>query len=283
MPAVRRRDAIMNDPSSSALLEGCVAAARAAGRHAMDHASRRGERVDVAAHDVKLALDVEAQAAAAAVIERMFPGHALLGEERGLRGEGEHRWVIDPIDGTVNFSHGVPYWAVSVAAQRRGRTVAGAIWLPMLDEMYTATDGDAARLNGRPIRVSETSRLADSMIYTGMVENDGDNGVSMRVSMRLAAAAQKLRILGSAAAELCYVAAGRGDGYVETTIHLWDVAAGALLVERAGGRCETLSRLGDHAMRFMATNGRIHEEARAAILSAITPLAGGVDRQGAPG
>ncbi len=259
----------MTPISDTDLLAVCVEAVRAAGGHARANRRRRRETVAVAAHDVKLALDVESQAAAAAVIRRRHPTHALLGEERGLDETGEYRWVIDPIDGTVNFAHGLPYWASSVAVQVEGRTVAGAIWLPDLDELYTVTASGPACCNETPIRVSEETELSRSIIYTGMIEQEGDRGVSLRVTERLASAVRKLRILGSAAAELCYVAAGRGEGYVETTIHLWDVAAGALLVERAGGRCEVLQDLGGHTMRFLATNGRIHEAAREVIRPAL--------------
>ncbi len=259
----------MKHMSDSDLLAVCVEAVRAAGGHARANRRRRRETVEVAAHDVKLALDVESQAAAAAVIRRRHPSHALLGEERGLDETGEYRWVIDPIDGTVNFAHGLPYWASSVAVQVEERTVAGAIWLPDLDELYTVTASGPAYCNERPIRVSEETELSRSIVYTGMIEQEGDRGVSLRVTERLASVVRKLRILGSAAAELCYVASGRGEGYVETSIHLWDVAAGALLVERAGGRCEVLQKLGGHTMRFLATNGRIHDAAREVICPAL--------------
>ncbi|MCX7819345.1 MAG: hypothetical protein N2652_09070 [Kiritimatiellae bacterium] len=259
----------MRPVSENDLLEVCVQAVRAAGAHARANRRRRRETVEVAPHDVKLALDVESQAAAAEVIRRRYPAHALLGEERGLDESGEYRWVIDPIDGTVNFSHGLPYWASSVAVQFRGRTVAGAVWLPDLDELYTVTASGPARCNETPIRVSEETELVRSIVYTGMIEQEGDEGVSLRVTERLASAVRKLRVLGSAAAELCYVAAGRGEGYVETRIHVWDVAAGALLVERAGGRCEVLEELGGHTMRFLATNGGIHEAAVRVIRAAL--------------
>lgn len=255
--------------SDTDLLAVCIEAVRAAGGHARANRRRRRETVEVALHDVKLALDVESQAAAAAVIRRRYPTHALLGEERGLDESGEYRWVIDPIDGTVNFAHGLPYWASSVAVQVEGRTVAGAIWLPDLDELYTVTSEGPACCNETPICVSNETDLSRSIVYTGMVEEEGDRGVSLRVAQRLASAVRKLRILGSAAAELCYVAAGKGEAYVETSIHLWDVAAGALLVERAGGRCEVLEDLGNHTMRFLATNHHTHESVRALIRSAI--------------
>jgi myo-inositol-1(or 4)-monophosphatase len=270
------------EPDVQQLLEGCVAAAEAAGRHALDHFSRRTETVQVLAHDVKLALDVESQAAAVTWIRKRFPSHAILGEETGLREKGEFRWIVDPIDGTVNFSHGIPYWGTSVAVQWRGRTLAGAIWLPMLNEWYTATATGPALLNGSPIHVSGLSELGHSILYTGMLEVEGDGGLSIRVTIALASAVRKLRILGSAAAELCYVAAGRGEGYIETTIHLWDLAAGALLVERAGGRCEVLEDLGDYTYRFLATNGHIHDAAAAVVRPALRGGDASPTHRGAP-
>ena len=138
--------------------------------------------------------------------------------------------------------------------------MAGSVVLPMLGETYTATAGGPALLNGSPIRVSSVGSLAGSIVYTGMIEKDDDDGVSTRMMDRVAPAVQKIRMLGSAAAELCYVAAGRGDGYAEMTIHLWDLAAGALLVERAGGKTAVLEDLGHYKMRFLADNGLIHDE-----------------------
>ena len=251
----------MNEVPETQLVEVCLAAAQAAGTHALSNRNRRTEADHTSAHDIKLRLDVESQERAEAVIRKAFPDHAVIGEERGLRETGRrYAWVIDPIDGTVNFSHGLPYWCSSVAVQLEGRTVAGAVVLPMLGETYTATAGGPALLNGSPIRVSSVRSLAGSIVYTGMVEKDGDDGVSTRMMDRVAPAVQKIRMLGSAAAELCYVAAGRGDGYAEMTIHLWDLAAGALLVERAGGKTEVLEDLGHYKMRFLADNGLIHDE-----------------------
>lgn len=260
----------MKEVSEARLVEICIAAAQAAGGHALKNHARRTEADHRSAHDVKLRLDVESQAAAEAVVRTAFPDHALIGEESGLREQGTgYVWVIDPIDGTVNFSHGLPYWCSSVAVQFAGRTVAGSVVLPMLGEVYAATASGPAMLNGATIRVSDVGTLRESIVYSGMVEKDGDDGVSMRMMDVVAPAVQKIRILGSAAAELCYVAAGRGEGYAEMTIHLWDLAAGALLVERAGGRAEKLEDLGHYKMRFMADNGRIHDELRGLLRSAI--------------
>ncbi len=260
----------MKEESLKQLLECAVAAAEAGGRHALDHFDRRTEVDRRAAHDVKLRLDVESQQAAESVIRRRFPAHAVLGEEGAHDASGEgYRWIIDPIDGTVNFSHGLPVWCCSVAVQHRGRMRAGAVRLPMLGELYTATADGPAECNGRPIRVSDTARMEEAVLYTGILETAADDGISLRAINRLAPRVQKIRVLGSAAVELCYIAAGRGDAYMETRINLWDLAAGWLLIERAGGRCEVLEHLTPVTMRFCASNGRIHAPLRAALTEAM--------------
>ena len=262
-------------PPSLAQLTACAAeAARAGGTHARDNAHRRGEADRRLAHDVKLRLDVECQERCEAVVRRHFPDHGILGEESAVKDLNPAEcWIIDPLDGTVNFSHGLPEWCCSVAVRREGRTVAGAVYAPMLDELFTATADGPALLNGRPIRVSDTPDLQQGMVYTGILRSTQDQSVSMNVFHRMAERFQKVRILGSAALELCYVACGRGDAYLETTIHLWDYAAGALLVECAGGRTETLGRHTELCAQFMATNGRLHEEFKTAVKPWLEPTA----------
>ncbi|MBP7274934.1 MAG: inositol monophosphatase [Kiritimatiellae bacterium] len=248
----------MSDPDSNRLLEVAAAAAETAGAHALRHYSRRARVLRSLEHDVKLELDVECQQVATRVIRSAFPDHAILGEEGGHDASAAgFRWIIDPIDGTVNFTHGLPVWCCSIAVEHQGRTRAGAVRLPMLDELYTATADGEARRNGEVIRVSDTPEMAEGMVYTGVLEHGQDGGISHRVFRRLAEEFRKVRILGSAAVELCYVACGRGDAYIETTIHLWDLAAGALLVERAGGRGAVFARKNALCMSYGAANGRL--------------------------
>lgn len=259
------------------LLACATDAAQAAGRHALDHYNRRGEIVSRTPQDVKLRLDLECQEQAAEVIRRWYPGHTLLGEEGGEPDPGaEFCWVVDPIDGTVNFFHGLPFWCSSVAVLRRGRAVAGAVYLPMLDELFTATESGPARRNGEEARVSAVARLADAAVAVSAWNPAGDGGRSLDLVRRLLPACQKIRIFGSAAADLCYLAFGRIDGYAEATIHLWDVAAGGLLVTRAGGRVEILDRPGPNRFRLFASNGNIHGELRGAMTAALR-LPGGPD------
>lgn len=248
----------MTDHDSRRLLEVAAYAAETAGAHALKHYDRRARVLKSLEHDVKLELDVECQQIASECVRSAFPDHAILGEEGGHDASGAgYRWIIDPIDGTVNFTHGLPVWCCSIAVEHQGRALAGAVKLPELDELYTATaDGDSF-CNGRKIRVSGTPVMAEGMVYTGVLEQGQDNGESRRVFSRLAAEFRKVRILGSAAVELCYIACGRGDAYIETTIHLWDLAAGALLIERAGGRCGVLARKNELCMSFCASNAGI--------------------------
>ncbi len=262
----------MKEPDPQRLLDVAASAAEVAGAHALRHYDRRACVLRSLEHDVKLELDVECQRIASEHVRAAFPDHAILGEEGGHDAPGGgYRWIIDPIDGTVNFTHGLPIWCCSIAVQHRGRTLAGAVKLPMLDELYTATaDGDA-RCNGRTIRVSETPSMAAGMVYTGVLEHGQDGGESRRVFSRLATEFRKVRILGSAAVELCYIACGRGDAYIETTIHLWDLAAGELLIERAGGRCGVLARKSELCMSYCASNAHLFPAFESAMRNAMSP------------
>lgn len=247
-------------PSYDDLLETAMAAATAAGRHAHDQSHRRREVHAQFEHDLKLQLDLEAQERADNVIHARYPDHAILGEEGSHeRAQPRVRWIVDPIDGTINFSHGLPIWCSSVAAEVDGRVVAGAVYLPKLNEMYTATIERPATCNGKPIAPSTTDRMDRSMVLTGINKNIHQNPASMILFQDLVVDCFKVRILGAAAVDLCLVASGRADGYVEMGIHLWDVAAAALILQQAGGQYEVIEELGDHKMRVVASNGKIQK------------------------
>ncbi len=249
-----------------ALLACAESAARAGGAHARAQAHRRGRVAARFAHDVKLVLDRECQDLAAGIIRRRFPGADILGEEtaapRGRAPRGGMRWIIDPIDGTVNFFHGLPWWCCSVAVERDGRTVAGAVYAPMLDACYTARRGRRAACNGRPLAVSAAARLRDAVILTGLDKRNALLDRELALFRDLSRRARKLRILGSAALDLCQVAAGRADAFFESGIYLWDVAAAAVIVEQAGGAAEILADYGGHRLRFLASNGRLQARLR---------------------
>ena len=263
----------LSSPGLDELLQCAEAAARAAGRHALEQERRRNEVFQASAHDVKLKLDLECQAIADEAIRKRFPDHLIFGEESGEKGDPNATliWIIDPIDGTVNFSHGLQLWCCSVAALSNGETIAGAVFAPVLDECYTARRGGPACCNGNPIAVSKTSRVEDAIVATGIDRKTRELSESIRLFERLTQRVQRPRIMGSAALDICHVACGKSDGYYESGIYLWDAAAGRIIVEQAGGRSEILRRDGDLRISFMATNGRIHETLKQIVIPAWRP------------
>jgi myo-inositol-1(or 4)-monophosphatase len=217
--------------------------------------------------DLVTAADVEAERMLTALIGERFPTHVVIGEESA---SGEHptarfRWIVDPVDGTTNFAHGLGIFSVSIALEIDGVLAVGVVYDPVSDELFTAERGEGARLNGRPIRVSACAELVDAMLATGFPYSVREE---QRRQVHAFAAfleeAQAIRRLGSAALDLCYVAAGRFDGYWEERVRAWDIAAGALIVQEAGGMITRLD--GDPADVFrgeiLATNGVLHPAMR---------------------
>jgi myo-inositol-1(or 4)-monophosphatase len=267
-------------------LAAAVQAARAAGKVMRDnwHAPKRVNLAE--AHDIKLELDVRCQALIEKILARAFPQIPVLGEE-GDTGDvnAEYRWVIDPIDGTVNYFFGLPHAGVSIALQsksdkwrvtsdknRHSRaakklvtrhtshvSLVGVIYDPFTDELWTTVRGQPTRLNGKIVRVSNRSRVNDAVIAMGFSKSRENLEKSLPQLIRISRRAKKLRVMGSAALELAYVASGRLDAYVERTINLWDVAAGQLLVENAGGEFYAVPAP-DGKMRMCASNGRLRKK-----------------------
>jgi len=246
--------------SLKAALTVAIKAARAAGK-TMRASWHKPKRVNFSgAHDIKLELDVQCQALIEKILAGAFPQIPVLGEE-GSTGDvtAEYRWVIDPIDGTVNYFFGMPHACVSIALQHRAQSVVGVIYDPFTDEIWTTTKGAPARLNGKIVRVSNRSRIEDSVIAMGFSKSQDNLDKSLPHLIRLSRRAKKIRIMGSAALELAYVASGRLDAYIERTINLWDVAAGSLLVENAGGEFHTLAAPGGK-LRMCADNGKLRKK-----------------------
>ena len=231
------------DDSPAAFLETAVLAARAAGKLLRDHFGQPPNVNEFHDHDIKLELDVRAQDLITETIFARHPGHALLGEE-GTAGNADSpfRWVVDPLDGTVNYFYAIPHFCVSVALTRAadGATLAGVIYDPMREELWTAHAGEgaggAATLNGQPIRVSQRERLGDAIVSIGLAKVTETIEMNLPVLGDMVRRVRKCRMMGSAALDLAYVATGRLDAYIESGISVWDVAAGTLIVERAGGR-----------------------------------------------
>ena len=252
------------------LLECAVETARTGGKHALDNWNRRGEILKSFTHDVKLKLDVESQERARAVVKSHFPKHAVLAEEDIESHKLEWPkdqvvWVIDPIDGTVNFTHGFPFWCTSVAATIGGETVAGAIYAPALDKLFIARNGSPAMCNDRVLRVSNVKKVADSIVMTGVDRNVGTGVAPQAFFNAIAPHAQKMRVMGCAALDLCHVASGFAEGYFEAGIFLWDVAAARLVIQQAGGTAEIMASSPGHCLCFIASNGLIHDELKALI------------------
>jgi myo-inositol-1(or 4)-monophosphatase len=257
-------------PGIKDLLGCCIAAARGAGEHALSNEARRAEIVKKSSHDVKLALDIECQAKAEEVIRATYPSHLILGEEGGAFSDSKDpMWIIDPIDGTVNFMHGLPLWCSSVAVRVGGEVVAGAVYMPALQELFTATCEEPSTLNGKPIKVSRVARVGDAVVLTGLSKHVGKDRQTLSTFEAISFKAQKTRLMGAAAVDICNVACGRADGYFESTIQLWDVAAAALIVKQAGGRSEVLEQLDPIRMRVLCSNGLIHDELKGIIAAAL--------------
>ncbi|MEQ8205340.1 MAG: inositol monophosphatase family protein [Woeseia sp.] len=181
--------------------------------------------------------DRTAERAVIETIQKHYPDHAILAEESGQHGESEYVWVIDPLDGTTNFLHGFPVFCVSIAVLHNGRPEHAAVYDPLRQELFTASRGAGAQLDGRRIRVSKQSNMERALLGTGFPYRDSNLAVEPYLKMLQKALENTsgVRRAGSAALDLCYVAAGRLDGFWETGLKSWDIAAGALLIREAGG------------------------------------------------
>jgi len=239
-------------------LELATKAALEAGTFLRSHFGSEAVVDEAMHHDIKLALDKESQTLITDILLGARPGDALYGEE-GLAGnqESERQWIVDPIDGTVNFFYGIPHFCVSIALRVAGEIVVGVIHDPMVGETWTVEKGSPALLNGRPISASKRTKLEESILFVGC----GKDGEALRIGMerfqKASLRARKMRMMGSAALGMAYIACGRLDAYVESRISLWDIAAGQLLLETAGGQVSLTPADVPDAWAIVATNGLI--------------------------
>lgn len=215
--------------------------------------------------DLVTEMDLEIERAFRAMIAERFPSHVVLGEEFEATGDREAAprfcWVLDPIDGTTNYAHGLPIFCASLALEIDGEAVAGAVYDPNRRELFTAEKGQGAWLNGAPLHVSTSAALIDSLLVTGFHYNiHKDSSELIELFGEFISRARAVRRLGSAALDLCYVAAGRFDAFWEHKLQPWDVAAGALIVQEAGGRVTTVDGgpFGSRVGSVLASNGLIH-------------------------
>ena len=186
--------------------------------------------------DLVTEYDKRSEGLIVAAIRARFPDHTVLAEEGTTGGnDPQHRWIIDPLDGTTNFAHGYPICCVSIAYEHRGELAVGVVYDPFRDELFQAVRGQGAQLNAAPLRVSGTPDLAHALLATGFPYDRSTLGPVLEHWGRLVRQAQAVRRDGAAALNLCYVAAGRFDGFWEATLQAWDAAAGVLIVREAGG------------------------------------------------
>ncbi len=211
--------------------------------------------------DIVTEADEQAERKIGGMLGEAFPDYGMLAEEAGASpGASEYRWIVDPLDGTVNYAHGMPVFCVSIALERAGEIVLGVVHDPMREETFVAERGGGATLNGRPIRVSETDELIRALVVTGLPYDREAMPAALDLFARFAALTQGIRRLGSAALDVCYVAAGRLDGYYERGVRPWDVAAGALILEEAGGRVTDFrgDKLDLEGLEIVASNAVLH-------------------------
>jgi myo-inositol-1(or 4)-monophosphatase len=227
-----------------------------------DHPAKISYKGEV---DLVTQADRRSEEAIVGRLRSYFPKHAILAEEGGgQEGDGRHRWVVDPLDGTTNFAHGYPCFAVSIGFEEDGELVAGVIYQPITKELFTASRGEGAYLNEKRINVSSIDHLSTSLLATGFPSSKRARNPNIHYYWNFTLRSHGVRRDGSAALDLASVACGRFDGFWEFGLHAWDTAAGVLLVREAGGVVTDFSgqpyRIGDY--ETLASNGYIHMELR---------------------
>ena len=252
-------------------LPDAIDIARAAGAILREGYGRPGVVDYKGGIDLVTEYDRRAEAFIRAELVRRFPSHGWLGEESGAGATGEFRWVVDPLDGTTNFAHAYPFFAVSIALEVAGTRTLGVVYDPMRDECFAAERGKGATLNGAPIHVSRVKDLARALAATGFAYDVHEKPEeTLRFFSPFLSKVQGIRRDGSAALNLCYLACGRFDLFWEVKLHPWDVAAGALIVEEASGRVTDFAGgpMPSDGFEVAGSNGTLHP----ALLSVLSPI-----------
>ena len=265
-------------PSASTVELGRALATASSAAQSAGELMRRNLRAvkrinEATQHDIKLELDVRCQKLIERKLRQAFPSIPILGEE-GVLGDPEApvRWVVDPIDGTVNFSYGIPHACVSIALQvsarngsnRAFRSVVGVVYDPFCDELWTGVHGQKARLNGKVVQASKRKKLGEAIVALGFAKHSFTLEKMLPTFNHLIHRVRKIRIMGAAALSLVYVATGRMDAYIEYGLRLWDIAAGGLIVECAGGEFWNARVGGDYTYQILASNGRLGSQLKKA-------------------
>jgi myo-inositol-1(or 4)-monophosphatase len=241
-----------------------IAAAYKGGNVLRSHYGKIAKIDKKGAIDLVTEADTESEKVIIETIKTLFPDHTILAEESGLNmGESDHQWIVDPLDGTTNFAHELRLFSISIAFAQRGETAVGIVFIPETGEMFTAVKDSGADLNGRPISVSNSKTVSESLLITGFPYNANDvlNPLMTRFANCLKAS-QGVRRLGSAAIDLCFVACGRFDAFWEQNLKPWDTAAGEFIAREAGAVITDFSNkpFSINKKEILATNGNIHNE-----------------------
>ena len=250
------------------MLQTAIEAAQRAGRLIVERYPRKRNVSYKGYRDLVTETDIAAENAILELVRQRFPQHAVLSEETagGKIGEG-YTWVIDPLDGTSNFTHGVPIFSVSIGVLEHGEPILGVVYDPMREHLFLAQRGGGATLNDRPLQVSSVSELQEAVIGLDWVRREEARREVLSNLGRVAPRCHTVRMMGSAALGLSYVATGWLDGYFHLALHPWDAAAAVVLIAEAGGRCTTFEGqpYPVTSPRCAATNGRIHGQLIAAL------------------
>lgn len=256
----------------SSYIDTAIRAAREAGRI---QKSRLGSEIGIrhkGESDLVTEVDVACEETIKRIIASDWPEHSVLGEESGATGKSDLIWIIDPLDGTTNYAHSYPHFCSSVALEAKGKIVAGVVYDPMRDELFSAIRGGGAYLNGKRIKVSSCAKLETSMLSTGF-PYDAERRVKTAIPMFVAIQniVQAIRRDGAAALNMCYTACGRFDGFWEISLHAWDVAAAWLMIEEAGGKVTGIDGkpTNIYSEQILATNGLLHDALAAALSSQV--------------
>lgn len=254
------------------MLDVAVEAARKAGAYLKQNVGkiRSIERKGGQEKNLVTEIDKGSEEIIIGILRKHFPGHDILAEESGTKNaaKSDYRWIIDPLDGTTNFTHGFPVFCVSIGLERKGALELGVIYDPNTDELFTAERGKGAFLNGKRIHVSGAESLQTSLLVTGFPYNIAENPhKAIERFIAFLMKAQAVRRMGSAALDLAYVACGRFDGFWEVALHPWDMAAGVLIVEEAGGKVTDFQGkpMDIYNWALLSSNGKIHEEMQAIV------------------